>query len=98
MAFEASAINIFGPVRPIERHPADRASGPVVSVQHATIHEHSCSNPGADGEKDRVSTAARRSLPGLAEDACGPITFDDDFYLRTRNRSLDFRPQWIIVP
>ena len=78
MVFEAAAGGVFGVPGLGQPHPADGPGDIVMTAQNAAIDENPGADAGADGEKDGVPAAPRRSLPGLAEDIAGAIAVDAD--------------------
>jgi len=96
VVFKAAACGVLLLPGLNQSHPADGPGDIIMAAQDAAIDEDTGADTGADREKDGVAAAARRSLPGLAEDVAGAVAVDAD---RGSGKGvLELVQQRIVVP
>ena len=88
----------FLPEGPFEREPAGGAGNIVRAAQDFAIHQNARTDARADGEKDRITAAARRALPGFAQNVRRPVAVNDHGNGFPTERGNNLRPQRVIFP
>ena len=78
MELEAATVLVIVLVGWKQGQPADGAGDVVFAAEHLPINENAHADAGADGDKDGVARASRRSLPALTKNVTGTVAFDRD--------------------
>jgi len=90
-------VNVARRERTTEREPADRTRDVAVTAQHPAACQNARTDAGANGEEDRVASAASCAPPGLTEDIRGAVAVDRYAFCWTE-RGAQLVKKRIVIP